>query len=380
MSTGRLILVFLALVVMLTLGARFMGLDSAPAREKNTLAVLLGNGAGYAQADRARRFRFPADFGPHPRFRHEWWYFTGNLRADNGRRFGYELTLFRVALSPAAAPGASAWTTNQLYIAHLAFTDRQGQRFQFHERFSRGALGLAGARSNPFRIWLEGWQVAAKPGGGFPWRLEAAAGNLQLTLALTPLKPRVLQGDRGLDRKSAQGHASYYYSYTRLATAGTLRLGAETVDVRGLSWLDREWSSGSLAEHQQGWDWFALQFDNGAELMFYRLRGHRGATDPHSGGVWVGAQGKDFPLAAEDVGIETLAHWSSPLGGEYPAGWRLTVPARDCRLTVAPIVPDQELHGFVRYWEGAVDVTGLCDARPASGWGYVELTGYARTQ
>ena len=186
------------------------------------------------------------------------------------------------------------------------------------------------------------------------------------------------RGNHGLDRKSAEGHASYYYSFTRLSTAGTLTLDSEIINLNGLSWLDREWSSGSLADDQQGWDWFALQLNDGVDIMFYRLRQAHDATDPNSGGVWVDARGDSVTLAASDVRIETLAHWSSPRGGRYPARWRLTLPARHCRLTVTPIVADQELDVLVRYWEGAVDVTGACGTDRVSGMGYVELTGYAR--
>src|SRR5680860_1231826 len=123
MARVRLMICGLLIVlVALSLRVLFMDRDSAPPVHENDLAGALGGGAGYAQADRERRFRFPADFGPHPDFRHEWWYFTGNLQAADGRRFGYELTLFRIALSPVRTPGKSAWRTNQLYTAPVSYT------------------------------------------------------------------------------------------------------------------------------------------------------------------------------------------------------------------------------------------------------------------
>jgi predicted secreted hydrolase len=349
----------------------------SPAHKGELAMALNTNHLGYRQADRARRFRLPSDYGAHPRFAHEWWYFTGNLETHSGRRFGYELTIFRFALSPKPLVHESAWQTNQLYTAHLALTDAKAKRFYFHQRFSRGALGLAGARAAPFKIWVEDWAVSANAGGRFPWRLQAAVGPMALDIKVSPVKPLVLQGDRGLDLKSAQGDASYYYSYTRLKTAGHLRLGSTRFTVSGLSWLDREWSSGALAKYQTGWDWFALQFDNGADLMFYRLRKQAGATDPYSGGVWVGSGGATASLAYNDVVIKAMDYWNSPRGGRYPARWRLAVPARDCRFTVAPIFANQELNVWVRYWEGAVNVKGTCGERAVSGRGYVELTGYA---
>jgi predicted secreted hydrolase len=341
-------------------------------------AALSTHDAGYARADHVREFRFPTDHGPHPRFRHEWWYFTGNLKTPSGRRFGYELTIFRFALSPQRAERASHWGTNQLYMGHLALTDPQRESFDFFERFSRGALGLAGARAMPFKVWLEDWEIASLGERVFPWWLSAKAGDVTLDLTLRPVKPRVLQGDRGLDRKSAAGDASYYYSYTRLGTTGTLRVGARAFMVSGWSWLDREWSSGALAEDQQGWDWFALQLDNGADLMFYRLRGADGTTDPNSGGVWVTRRGNPTSLAHDDATLSELDYWSSPRGGAYPARWRLSVPQRDCKFTITPLLADQELDASVRYWEGAVAVRGACRGEEIRGRGYVELTGYAQ--
>jgi predicted secreted hydrolase len=371
-----------ALIILLCL-LLLAHLMSAPARKpverKADLATALGaNGAGYAQADRPRDFAFPADHGPHPEFRHEWWYFTGNLVSERGRRFGYELTIFRIALSAVPRRRESAWATHQVYMGHLALADPKTGRFRFYERLSRGALGLAGARAAPFRVWLEDWGVSATQ-AGFPWRLKAAAGNIRLDLELTPAKPLVLQGEQGLDRKSAQGDASYYYSYTRLDTAGSVRVDGQVFDVQGLSWLDREWSSGGLGRGQEGWDWFALQLDDGADLMFYRLRRDDGSTDIHSGGIWVAPTGGSTMLAHHDLGVRILRRWKSSHGGTYPAQWRLVWPRRNCRLTVTPVLADQELNVSVRYWEGAVDVLGECAGKETKGWGYVELTGYGRS-
>jgi predicted secreted hydrolase len=39
-----------------------------------------------------RDFDFPKDFGAHPDFMTEWWYYTGNVFTEDGRHFGYQLT------------------------------------------------------------------------------------------------------------------------------------------------------------------------------------------------------------------------------------------------------------------------------------------------
>ncbi|NCU00607.1 lipocalin-like domain-containing protein [Candidatus Macondimonas diazotrophica] len=338
---------------------------------------------GFERAEAPRTFRFPEDHGPHPDTASEWWYVTGHLRTAQGRRFGYELTFFRVALAPGMPTRSSAWATRQIYMAHLAVTDPEGQRFHAFERFNRAALDMAGATAAPLRIWLDDWTLAARPGADParatpPLLLRAAEGPVALALELDARKPPVLQGEAGLSRKGpAPGDASYYYSLTRLATHGTLELNGERFAVEGESWMDREWGTSALGPERSGWDWFGLQLDDGSELMFCRIRRRDGAPNPFDYGLWVDPNGKSQLLAASDVRLRETSHWRSPHTGiRYPAGWALSLPARNLRLELRPILADQELNLAVRYWEGAVSARGEQNGRPITGQGYVELTGY----
>ena len=334
--------------------------------------------SGFEKAIAPRAFVFPADHGPHPGFRNEWWYVTGNLDGDGGRRFGFELTIFRFALAPTLLTAASSWRSNQVYIAHFAVTDAGRERFYTAERYSRGALGLAGASADPFRVWIDDWEIAMEePGQPEQWRLRASDAEFALDVALTAAKPPVLNGIDGLSQKSAEpGNASYYYSITRWQTEGSLRIGEDAFRVSGLSWLDREWSSSALAADQLGWDWFALQLSDGSELMFYNLRKLDGSQDEHSAGTWISADGASTHIDREDVEIEVTDTWDSPEGGRYPSAWVLRVPDRGLSLEIRPVMADQELFTTVRYWEGAVDVRGQRHGSPVEGRGYVELTGY----
>lgn len=366
---------------------------------------------GYARATEPRDFVFPADHGPHPDFRNEWWYVTGNLRSDDGREVGFQFTIFRSALAPepagevaaegltgvageAAAGAASAWRTHQAYMGHFAVTDAGGRRFHAAERFARGAVGLAGARAEPFRVWIEEWsleEAGGETGGGggaavggaasvFPLRLRAADGPVAVDLVLEAGKPHVLQGERGLSRKGPEpGNASYYYAHTRMPTAGVVILGADTLRATGLSWMDREWSTSALSDGQVGWDWFALQLDNGWDLMVYQLRTADGSAHPLSDGVLIDPSGGKRELAwGSDVTVTPTGSWTSPLDGSvYPSGWRIAVPGEGWALDVTPVLADQELDLAFRYWEGAVRVEGTADRTPIEGRGYVELTGYA---
>jgi predicted secreted hydrolase len=181
-----------------------------------------------------------------------------------------------------------------------------------------------------------------------------------------------------LRRSAEPGNASYYYSLTRIDTRGTITIDGERVEVAGSSWLDREWSTSALGEDQAGWDWFALQLDDGRDLMFYRLRDRDGGTDPYSRGVLVDPQGNASPVVRDDLGIEVLQTWESPRGGRYPARWRLRSAKAAIDLEVTPLLDDQELDVSIRYWEGAVRVQGRSQGREVKGKGYVELTGYAK--
>jgi predicted secreted hydrolase len=264
-------------------------------------------------------------------------------------------------------------------MGHLALADVAGGTFHAYERFSRGAAGLAGASATPFRVFLEDWSVEGAGPEGMDMRLRAAEGDVAIDLRARNAAPPVLQGDAGLSQKGpSAGNASYYYSLPRMATQGEIRLGDTRYQVSGLSWMDREWSTSSLEGDVRGWDWFALQLDNGSSLMFYRLRQPAGAVSPFSAGSLVEADGRQTRLSREDVQVEALGSWRSPrTGAEYPAGWRMRVPAAGVDIEITPYLADQELPVSVAYWEGAVKVAGSRSGATLAGSGYVELTGYA---
>ena len=118
--------------------------------------------AGYARAEGPREFAFPADHGPHPAFRTEWWYYTGHLDTAEGRRFGFELTFFRRGIPPEQVETRpSRWSIDQLYLAHLAVTDVTGRHFHFYDRISRAGLGKAGADRDHLHVWLDQWKAEA---------------------------------------------------------------------------------------------------------------------------------------------------------------------------------------------------------------------------
>jgi predicted secreted hydrolase len=345
-------------------------------------------------------YAFPRDHAAHPDFKTEWWYFTGNLRDDAGHAYGYELTFFREGVLPpgstwrqATAPGEprSRFVQNDFKFAHFAISDLSGRSFHFTQKMSRGAFGDAGFGSAPaaggardWRLaWIDNWTLTAQADGA--WRITARAEKptpMSIDLRVTSAKPPVIEGPDGVSRKAAGvGNASHYYSFTRLATTGTLALGAGAPahPVHGQSWFDHEWASNQLAAGQVGWDWFCCQFDDQTELMLYAMRRRDGSIDPASSGTWIDANGTPAYLRRAEFSLRPLRTWRSPeTGATYPIEWQVDIPGRRLALTIAPRLDDQELAlRDLSYWEGATRITGTREGRPLNGVGYMELTGYA---
>jgi predicted secreted hydrolase len=392
---GILLAVLLTSTVAL---ATFWLWNARPASSPPAARAAAPPAEGFARVLGPQPLSFPADHGPHPAYQTEWWYYTGNLQAEDGRRFGFQLTFFRRALLPPQdiPPRASDWATGQVYMAHFALSDIDGRggsqthpRYHAYERFSRGAAGLSGAQAGPFRVWLDDWQVIEQPPQGTcpaaalpcAYRLSAAQDGILLELDLQDSKGPALQGDRGFSQKgAAPGQASIYYSLSRLAAQGSLQVDGQHYAVSGLAWMDHEYSTSALSPGQVGWDWFSIQLDDGSELMVFQIRRADGSVDPFSSGTLIAADGATTPLKASDFQIEVLGKWKSPRSGAvYPAGWRLRIPAAGLEVEVQPSLADQELNVSYAYWEGAVGVQGTRDGRAVQGNGYVELTGYSRS-
>lgn len=342
-------------------------------------AVLGGTAAeGFARADRVRPFEFPADHGPHDAYRSEWWYLTMNLLDAEGRAFGVQFTAFRQALEPAPAAAnadGNVWASRQIYLAHLAVTDVAGERHRAAERLARVHPRLAGARAEPFAVWVDGWRLEDPDGGFDTLRLAARDRDLAVDLVLAPQKSPVLQGDRGLSAKGP-AQASYYYSFSRLGVRGTIRIGGVAHRVEGRAWFDREWSTSVLSAGQVGWDWFGLHLDDGTDLMAFRLRRADGARDPYDHGSWIAADGSLTSLTPGRFELVPLRYWHDERGVRWPVEWRVTVDgpegARELRVVAA--LEDQRMDTLLTYWEGLVRVLDA-DGRPI-GAGYMELTGY----
>lgn len=373
MKRDLLIATVLALAVALWLAER-AGHDQARTQALSSTGLLNTAPEDFRRVTGPRPLDFPTDHALHPGYRNEWWYFTGNLADSEGRRYGFQYTLFRFALDDSGRSPASAvsdFDTDAVWMAHLALSDIGNQGFFSHERFAREALGLAGATAELW--WLRDWEVRRHPDG---WRLRAGFDDLMLDLDLRPAKPVVLQGDAGYSRKGPEpGNASRYYSITRIEAEGSLMIGDRESAVEGLAWLDREWGSSQLGEGLDGWDWFALQLDDGRDLMVYRLRTDGDRASPFSAGVLVEANGEYQVLGRENFALQPVRRWRDREGVSWPVDWQIQVPGHELDLTIRATFDRQRWYATVGYWEGAVEI--LDTGQQRVGRGYLELSGYA---
>ena len=327
------------------------------------------------------RFDFPRDHFNHPDFRTEWWYYTGNIRTTQGRRFGFELTFFRQAVD--RKPAETVWDLKDVWMAHLALSDIDDGQFLHSERFNRTGPGIAGADLKQARVWNGNWQTQwsfdpSMPGGSAQ-KLEAVADRFSLDLTLKAEKGPVIHGKNGVSQKAeGTGKASHYVSFTRLNTTGSIVLDGTRFSVEGSSWMDHEFFSHQLGANQSGWDWLSLQMDDHSELMLFRLRRSDGAVDPYSAGTYVDAEGRSRHLVAGDFSLTPGKTWTSgATGGRYPVEWTIEVPSLDFKAAVRTPLASQEITGSTNYWEGAIDIDATRLGRRRQGVGYLEMTGYA---
>ncbi len=328
-------------------------------------------------------WQLPDDHGAHADYQIEWWYYTGNLRTDDGRPFGFQLTFFRTGLDR-LGESPSRWAARDLYTAHFAVSDIRNKDFHGFERTNRAGIGWAGATvcgsQQPVRVWNAGWKLIID---GDEHRLVAEQEGFAIDLTLCAEKPPTFHHGDGLSQKGpSEGNASHYYSYTRMKSHGTVTAAGEELAVSGLSWMDHEFSSSFLEPGQAGWDWFSIQLNDGSDLMIYQIRDEDGKPGQWSSGTWVPEKGEPVYLTREDFRLTSSRQWNSPAtGGDYPISWQVEVPQLELKLAVEAAYGNQEMNTLsstgIIYWEGSIDVTGSRINQAVTGSGYLEMTGYS---
>jgi predicted secreted hydrolase len=331
-------------------------------------AGLGSDGGGFAAVIPGRTLTFPADHGPHPEYRIEWWYVTANLMDSTGVAYGAQWTLFRQAIAP--GPQQQDWANQQIWMGHAAVTSAGSHRTS--ETFARGGVGQGGVEPKPFRAWIDSWEMRGLDGMSdtaiAPLDLKASGANFSYALRLSAGRPLVLQGDAGYSKKSERGQASYYFSQPYFRAAGTITIDDKPVQVTGQAWMDREWSSQPLASDQTGWDWFSLHLESGEKLMLFRLRQADGRN--YFSGNWIGMDGASVQIASADI-IMTPTASTAIQNRKVPTGWSIAIASRGLKIETTPLNAGSWMGTSFPYWEGPVSFRGS-----HGGVGYLEMTGY----
>jgi predicted secreted hydrolase len=332
--------------------------------QQEGFAGLGSSGEGFARVQSGKALSFPADHGPHPAYRIEWWYVTANLTGEDGETYGAQFTLFRQAAAP--PPQRDGWESQQFWMGHAAITS--ADEHLHAEKLARGGVGQAGAHAQPFSVWIDDWRFASDGAAFSPLSLSVDTPSLGYDLRFVTDAPMVKQGDAGYSVKSDRGQASYYVSQPFFSVEGALRFGERQVAVTGQGWMDREWSSQPLAPDQEGWDWFSLHLSSGAKVMLFRLR-HTGG-DHYFAGNWIEADGVSKPIPAAAIAMTPL-ETARVAGRDVPVRWRLSIEGRDLSVETTPLNPQSWNGTGFPYWEGPITISGS-----ESGVGYLEMTGY----
>ncbi len=336
-----------------------------PARaQQEGFAGLGSSGEGFARVQPGRALIFPADHGPHPAYRIEWWYVTANLTDADGAAYGAQFTLFRQAAAP--PPQREGWESQQFWMGHAAITS--ADEHLHAEKLARGGVGQAGAVAQPFAAWIDDWRFASEGAAFSPLRLRVETPKLGYDLRFATDAPMVKQGDGGYSVKSDRGQASYYVSQPFFKVEGALSFGEREVAVSGQGWMDREWSSQPLAPDQEGWDWFSLHLTSGAKVMLFRLR-HEGG-EHYFAGNWIDLNGASTPIPSQAISMQPL-ETALVAGRDVPIRWRLRIDGRGLDVEALALNPQSWNGTGFPYWEGPIRLSGS-DA----GIGYLEMTGY----
>jgi predicted secreted hydrolase len=347
-------------------GALVAGLGSKASAQG--FAGLGEDAEGFAPVLPGKKFVFPADHGPHPQFRIEWWYVTANLVDTSGIAYGMQWTLFRHATRPGVQQ--EGWANQQLWMGHAAVTRADTHRYS--EAFARGGVGQAGVEAKPFRAWIDAWEMrgldAVDDRKIAPLELDASAADFSYALRLDAGLPLVLQGDAGYSRKSEREQASYYYSQPHFSVKGRVTIDDKPAEVTGLAWLDREWSSQPLASDQTGWDWLSLHLKTGEKLMLYRMRQTDGNN--YGSGNWILPDGKTSQIASAEIAMTPQA-LTEIKGRKIPTAWRIAIPRLALTIDCVALNPRSWMGTSFPYWEGPIRFAGS-----HNGVGYLEMTGY----
>ena len=315
----------------------------------------------YPAIEKGLSINFPEDHGPHAEYRTEWWYLTANLWDESGNPLGIQWTLFRAALEPKTEK--SKWSSSQIWMGHAALTSKNLHLVE--EKIARDDVLQAGVVTEPFKAWIDDWRLE-----GADWDLltvSASGKNFKYELELKATGPIIKHGDDGRSVKSALGQASAYYSQPFFSVKGWVEQNGQKQFVTGSAWADHEWSSQFLADTQEGWDWFSLNFDTGEKLMLFQVREKN--NNHFYSGTWISKEGNKQSLDPSQILMSPSTEQST---SGYHTSWTIKIENLSVDIKIHAINSLSLMETIYPYWEGPILIHGS-----HNGYGYLEMTGYS---
>ena len=304
----------------------------------------------------------------------EWWYYNGHLTSEGGAEYSFHFVIFQTENSDG---------TETFEVGQAGITDvESGKHIDIvSDSFVSTDSKIDYAPGNLLELDLGNFALKIGSDGSHAFVASDAGGMTNLSLRTDAPMVAMLHQDIGwMDWPFGW---TYYYSYPRMRTEGTITLGDQEVAVTGEVWFDHQWGDFFVVGKPAGWQWFAIHLDDGSSLMISEVRGAEGQVLSIDGTL-APSDSSHRVLDAEKDGItiDVHDHWISPAtGGEYPSVWRIRVASLDLDVTMMATVADQEVpaaqygNQAAAYWEGRVDVRDTSSGN-IIGRAFAELSGY----
>ena len=342
------------------------------------LALLCAMGLSGCK-DIIRPIKLPFDQGPHYGVNTEWWYFSGVLQTADAKKFGYEMTTFKLKL-----------LGMYIFVNHLAVSDFQTQEHIMSET-TPFDTPLLGNRMGKTEINAKSQSFVWDEEEGF--HIVGAHGDIALDLQLKPVLPVVIEVDDGIENMP-DGHISYYYSYMNLASTGTLTVKGTTYtivstdSIKSRTWMDHQWGNFKIDQkHEKAWDWFSFRLEDGGGLMVTRPR-ELGTNRPYDNETvnglvmtsdWVYQRADGTVSHGKGLTVTSTRSWDDPYStAVYPLDWEIDIPGLPARISAKPVFDSQSMHDLATppYYEGVGAFTGMIDGDNVTGYSYTEMTAY----
>ena len=294
--------------------------------------------------------RLPLDEGGHPDRFMEWWYGNFHLVSSTGVPIELMVAYFNKGLRIISASDENAKVFYQEPEFGIIDSPPGILNMTWSDYIVKDRWFSSEADPDSYTLQFSGLKLT---------------GNLTFKSTRTPLLP-------GGGYVSWSMGNSYYYSLTRLDTAGKIFLLGDTYTVTGLGWMDHQFGD---FKTRKPWEWFSVQLDDRTDLIAWNIYEPDGSISSREVTI---LRPDDSQVHGIPVELEPTRKWKSPeTGNVYSTAWTLKVPSENIDLALSATFEEKEIpFPAINFWEGGVAVSGTNNGAPATGKAFAEITQY----